>query len=150
MEHTKHAYHTLLVEVALDVGYRLRVERRASNGQMIIGIGSLLSRLTSADPWGVGVLVTPVADSSEVKFDLEGVERLSFVTDHLPSSEVVHGDLQVGDPVHHRQFGLEVIAAFASAPSGRLAVVRFAGTGPKKHWVEPKKLTRVETSALAS
>ncbi|MDQ3555915.1 MAG: hypothetical protein M3409_03935 [Gemmatimonadota bacterium] len=123
----KDCYHTLLIEVALDAGYALRLEQHASKGRITTRIVDPVVHRAPEGTTGGGTLVIRLADQSESPVDLDEVDRMSLATRHLPRDRAARGGWTVGDPIRHPRFGLGVVQSFVGGTDEARALVRFGG-----------------------
>ncbi len=124
-------YHTLLVQIAIEEQYHLRIEHRASNGRVTTRIVKPVAHLPSEDGTGLGTLVIRLIDGSKIPFALDEIDHLSIAGEHLPIQQVTRHGLSVGDPVQHPEFGFGAVQAFSDGGDGARVVVRFADFGTK-------------------
>lgn len=143
-------YRRLLVDVALNAGYHVRLEQRSWAGRSIIRIVHPLEFRDAERPDGEGILtVCLIGRSHQRAFSLNEITTLSLATEHMPTDLVCRPDLTVGDAVEHDAFGPGVVQSFPDGSSGDRACVLFADHGTRVVSVREAGLRILPTAKLA-
>jgi hypothetical protein len=125
-------YRRLVLEAAMEEGHYVRFRQHTGEDRAITRIAKPIALPSEDGPGGSGgVLVIPLLGADSATFPLDEVHEVRIATDHLPIEQVRRGDLAVGDPVVHPQFGFGIVQGFRAGGYHRRVVVRFEESGAK-------------------
>jgi len=138
----------LVVEAALEAGYRLRLRCPSPAGE----IEEHLVRPTMfMEPGGlrdgsdVQVLVARDAlDGKELRVRMPDIVSVSVDIGQLPVDRITLNGFTLGDAVRHPHFGFGVVQAIRPSPSGNVVQLRFFGGATRSLVLERAELERVD------